>query len=368
MQEKTSDVIVVGAGAWGLACAWACLNRGLTVRVLEAQSIGAGASGGIVGALSPHVPDQWNPKKQFQFEALDQGAEYWAHIEGASGQTTGYGRIGRWIPVMDEAGLTLAQTRQQNASTLWASRYTWSVTRDVPPLMSPAAAPFGVVHETLSARINPKAAVRALATACRAKGCQIEEGESALKIQNGSVQTQTSTYAAKSIILAHGLLGLEWLSAETGQPAGTGVKGQAALLDVALPSQPQIFADGVYVIPHSDGTVAVGSTSEKTWTHDGTDGLLDDVIDRAAAIVPSLADSSVLERWSGIRPKPVRRDPMLGPVPGKTRVFAALGAFKIGFGIMPKVGEVLADYAEGKSVNLPSSFTVHHHLKMPLPS
>jgi glycine oxidase len=44
---------------------------------------------------------------------------------------------------------------------------------------------------------------------------------------------------------------------------GGPVKGQAALLDADAPADlPLVYHDGVYVIAHDDGHVAVGSTSE----------------------------------------------------------------------------------------------------------
>jgi len=108
MNEKTSDIIVVGAGVWGLAAALECLKRGMFVRVIEADVPGAGASGGLVGALSPHVPDQWNPKKQFQFEALDRAQDYWANVSEISGLPCGYARLGRYLPLKDAAARELA--------------------------------------------------------------------------------------------------------------------------------------------------------------------------------------------------------------------------------------------------------------------
>ena len=57
------DVTVRGAGAFGLACAWELTRRGQRVCVIDPGGPGAGASGGIVGALAPHVPENWNPKK-----------------------------------------------------------------------------------------------------------------------------------------------------------------------------------------------------------------------------------------------------------------------------------------------------------------
>ena len=64
------DVTIRGAGIFGLSVGWACARRGARVRVIDPGGIGAGASGGIVGALSPHVPEHWNPKKAFQLRAL----------------------------------------------------------------------------------------------------------------------------------------------------------------------------------------------------------------------------------------------------------------------------------------------------------
>ena len=57
------DLTVRGGGAFGLCIAWEAARRGARVRLIETVQIGAGSSGGIVGALSPHVPENWNPKK-----------------------------------------------------------------------------------------------------------------------------------------------------------------------------------------------------------------------------------------------------------------------------------------------------------------
>ncbi|HIF77741.1 MAG TPA: FAD-binding oxidoreductase, partial [Sulfitobacter sp.] len=62
------DVTVRGAGIFGLSVAWACALRGASVQVVDPAGPAAGASGGIVGALAPHVPENWNAKKAFQLD------------------------------------------------------------------------------------------------------------------------------------------------------------------------------------------------------------------------------------------------------------------------------------------------------------
>ena len=355
-------VIVVGGGIWGLACAYACARRGMSVRLFDADRVGSGASGGIVGALAPHTPDQWNPKKQFQFEALSSAGAYWTEVDALSGVSSGYGRIGRVVPLTSERERGLAEARIETARRFWQGRFDWRV-EDGHPLIAARAAPFGVVFDTLSARLFPARAVTSLAGACRKLGVEIAEERRVTGLRDHRVSGAWGVAEAEAVVLAGGTGAFSLLSEHLGCRVGSGVKGQAALLDADLGAAPQIYGDGVYLIPHQGGSVAVGSTSEETWT-DATavDEKLDRVIEKARFVCPSLRGAKVVQRWAGLRPKARKRDPMLGPVPGLAGVFAALGGFKIGFGLAHKVGEVLADYAEGRTVELPTSFTVEHHI------
>lgn len=54
---------------------------------------------------------------------------------------------------------------------------------------------------------------------------------------------------------------------------------------------------------------------------------------------------------------------MLGPWPGRADHFIANGGFKIGFGIAPKVAEVMADLVlEGREAGIPAGFRVEANL------
>jgi D-amino-acid dehydrogenase len=57
MSERTSDVLIVGGGVIGLACAWYLLRAGRSVTVLELGRTGDGASHGNCGTITPsHAP------------------------------------------------------------------------------------------------------------------------------------------------------------------------------------------------------------------------------------------------------------------------------------------------------------------------
>lgn len=314
------DVTVRGAGVFGLSVAWACARRGARVRVVDPRGVAAGASGGIVGALAPHAPDaaRWDEAKAFQLRSLLMAQDWWAEVAEAGGGAPGYARDGRLQPVADDAAAARAGARGRDAETLWRGRAGWAV-EPAPGGWSPDAP--RVVRDTLSARLHPRRACEALAAAIRARG--------------GTVVSEAPD--AGAVVHATG-----WRDA--GGFGVTGVKGQAALLRLDRGGEPQLYAGGLHVVPHDDGTVAVGSTSERAFdAPDRTDAALDDVVARARAAVPALRDAPVIERWAGVRPRAPSRAAILGPWPDRPGHYLANGGFKIGFGVAPLAGAMMAD-------------------------
>ncbi len=335
-----ADLTVRGAGIFGLSIAWVALARGARVTVVDPQGPGAGSSGGVVGALQPHTPDPWNDKKQFQLESLLMAKDFWAEAEAKSGVSSGFGQVGRLMPLTSEREVTLARSRKDAAGQRWGNALVWDVveTSDAPP------SPTGLyLHDTLSAILNPHRAV-----ACLAK---------AVQEQGGKIVAEAPETAPE--IWATGWRGLEDLSRAFARPIGNGVKGQAALLDFNAAGQPQVYTDGLHLIPHLDGTFAVGSTSERKFdTPDTTDAQLDDIVTRARALVSGLEGAKVLRKWAGVRPRAQSRAPLLGPWPDRPGHFIANGGFKIGFGMAPKVAEVMGDLVlEGRDAIPPDFHT-----------
>ncbi len=338
------DLTVRGGGIFGLSIAWACARRGARVRVIEVAEIGAGASGGIVGALAPHVPEAWNDKKAFQLDSLFLAEAWWAAVASRGGEDPGYARHGRLQPLADEAAVAQARSRAEGAARLWQDRADWRVIPASGGTWEPPSPSGWMVQDSLSARIHPRRALAALNAALRGTGAEMVVGEGD---------------DIGPVIWATGIAGLIALGEGRARAPGGAVKGQAALLALDVGDAPQLYADGLHIVPHADGTVAIGSTSENQWGDAETcDALLDDVIARARAACPVLNDAPVVEHWAGLRPRARSRAPMLGPWPGRPGHFIANGGFKIGFGMAPGVAEAMADLVLEGRETFPPGFRV----------
>ncbi len=337
----SADVTILGAGVFGLSIAWTCQRRGASVRVIDPGGPGAGASGGIVGALAPHVPENWNDKKAFQLESLLMSEAFWAEIETAGKLSSGYGRMGRVQPLLDDRALELARLREGGAKALWQEHATWQVTQTPPGPMTPPSPTGWYVHDTLSARLHPRQACQALSAALR----------------NAGAEVQTDGELSGKVIHATGAMGLIEMSNALDRPIGNGVKGQAALLDFDAREGPQLFVNGLHIVPHENGTTAIGSTSERDYdAPDTTDDQLDALIETACTALPGLQGARVLERWAGLRPRSRSRAPILGVHPLRQGEFIANGGFKIGFGMAPMVADVMADLVLDERDRIPDGF------------
>lgn len=341
------DLTIKGAGIFGLTIAWQALRRGVKVQVIDPGGPGAGASGGIVGALAPHTPDGWNPKKQLQLESLIAHRAMWGEVDEISRLSSGYAATGRLQPLLDDHAVTLAREREEMARITWAfADAEWHVTDDPGEFAPPS--PTGLyVKDTLSAHLHPKQACASLAKAITVLGGGI--------VDNAQDEG--------TVIWATGAAGLARLNVAAKRVVGAPVKGQAALLDFDARGAPQLFADALHLIPHLDGTLAVGSTTERVFdAPTDTDHGVEELIAKARGVLPALADAPVLARWAGLRPRMRSRAPAIGPVPDQPGHFFANGGFKIGFGMAPKVAELILDLVLKDEDKIPDLFRLNASL------
>ena len=374
--QPAVDLLVVGGGVMGLWIALFAARDGLSVRLVDKRKIGAGASGGVLGALMPHLPDRWNAKKAFQLRSLVSLEVEIAVLEAETGLSAGYRRCGRLIPLPKPHNRDIALGHAQDALTVWnmpGRSFAFEVLDASPVAGWPAANAMahGLVHDHLAARLAPRGLLAVLRAALeQMPGVTIAEGIGVEAIDPiaGLARFDDGTEIAfANCVLAAGVETFDLLAPlnpPLAKPAGTGVKGQAAVLKAAIdPALPVIFADGLYIVPHEDGYVAVGSTSENSFAEPtGTDGLLDTLIDKARRMAPVLADAPVVERWAGIRPKAIGREPMVGHHPDHANISLMTGGFKVSFGMAHGLAREVLNEIKGSTLDVPPSFTVSAHL------
>ncbi|MEO9863171.1 FAD-dependent oxidoreductase, partial [Yoonia sp.] len=251
-------------------------------------------------------------------------------------------------PLADDAAVDLARKRAVTAAELWEGRAIWDVVpADTLGAWIPPSPSGFVVRDSLSGLIHPRRATKALAAAIAKLGGRIE----------------AKGKAEGKVVWATGWQGLVDMTNRHTRQIGNGVKGQALLLQYAAIGAPQLFADALHIVPHADGTVAVGSTSEREFDDPtAVDAQLDDIHARAIAAFPVLSGAPVIERWAGVRPRSRSRAPMLGRHPFEEGAFVANGGFKIGFGMAPLVGQVMADLILDGVDRIPDAFQADQNL------
>jgi glycine oxidase len=344
--------------------------------LIDKGTMGQGASGGLLGALLPYMPDRWDMKKQLQLDALVSLESEIRALEASTGLKAGYRRSGRIIPLAKPHLRVIADGHEQDALKAWQKdgrQFHWHVLDTSPSASWPEMDAAGYVHDTLAARVSPRdlvavllASIRQMPNVTLAENCglvSIDPDKSSAVLDSGA------NISFGTVILANGWESFDFLSTVgkvPAKPIGQPVKGQSALLKAEInPNLPVLFQDGLYIVPHDNGTVAIGSTSENRFDAPfATDGLLDELIEQARGLVPALREAPVIERWAGLRPKASLRDPIVGPHPDFATVIALTGGFKITFGL----AHVLAQMAVGtvfgeEPTGLPESFTWAQHLK-----
>ncbi len=337
-------------GVLGLSIAWECSSRGARVRVLDHQPYQRSSSFGLVGALTPHVPEPWEAKKQFQFESLLMAETWWDEVKSASGIISHYNRCGRLQPIMNEQGLELAQKRTVEANKNWHNQAEWKIQKTTDyPFWKPESPTGWLITDNLSARINPRLAIKSLRKALINKGVPVFD----------LTERKKSKY--KFRVLATGTAGLNSLSRELNLPIVAHEKGQAMLIDFNASDQPIISGGGINIVPQPNGVTAIGSTSERYFENPyKTDYRLNDLYDRALELLPPIKNARVIEKWAHDRPRSVTRAPVLGAHPIQKDTFIANGGFKIGLGMAPKIAKVMADLILDGKNRIPYKFSLEN--------
>ncbi|MEZ5870565.1 MAG: FAD-dependent oxidoreductase [Nitratireductor sp.] len=251
------DLIIVGAGIFGLWAARHAIRGGKRILVLEKRKVGAGASGGFVGALMPHHTERWNAKKQMQFEALAGLADVIGELESDTGMTCGYRRCGRLVPLLHEQTREIVSRQIEGAREFWGGQFTMELVEPgdlarVSRWLDTAAAPHGAQWDDLSARVNPRRYVEALAAYVRAHG-EIREGAEVVRLEPESrsvVLADGTRLSASEICVAAGFEAYPLLqpfmgAMNDGRAIGRGVRGRRFCCHTSMMTASRSFMKAV---------------------------------------------------------------------------------------------------------------------------
>lgn len=355
------DVVVVGGGIVGLACAYRLAVAGARVAVVERERPGGGASGAAAGILAPGHEGAGDPVlRDLALRSYRLWPAFAAEVEAAAGIATGFVERGEALLAEDDAAAEALRARAGDGPG--APR--WLEPAELPPCLRAFRVAGALLHP-LGAHLEPPATVQALAAAFAARGTLLEGAEVLdLAVHRGrgrrrveAVVTQAGPLTAGTVVLAAGAFA-GGLAARLGVSLPVvPVKGQIlavrtppALRDWQEGLLPVFATSSVYMVPKRDGRTVIGATEEWDGGFDRavTLGGLAWLASRAAALLPELAGAPLVTTWAGLRPGTPDRRPVLGPLPGYANVLVAGGHFRNGILLAPLTAQVIADLVAGR--------------------
>ena len=318
------DVVVVGAGAIGLACAWRAAQRGARVCVVDRGRPGAGASEVAAGMLVPvtEVDFGEGPLVRLKLASADSYPSFVSELEGASGVDTGYRREGAVYVALDrdEAESLRRLHELQQSLGLESEWLTASAARELEPGLAPACAA-GILAPG-DGQVDPRALVDALVLAAERAGARLVTGTEVVRgLVDGSHLRGVESaggdrYEAEHLVLACGCWsgGAAWLPEEARPPVRP-VKGQVVHLAGApdFVARLPVHTQWVYVVPRPDGRVVVGATvEERGFDVSVTADAVLQLLREAYRVLPDVAELQWVGARAGLRPGTPDNAPLIG--------------------------------------------------------
>ncbi len=250
-EDKSHDVVVVGAGVIGLACAWRAAQRGMKVVVLDRDQPGSGASRVAAGMLSPVGEASWGEENllDLNLASMERWPGFAEELAAESGVEVGFRPCGALHVALDRDEASELQRRHRLHLELGLES-EWlrsSECRRLEPGLAPPVA--GGVHARHEAAADPRLLVPALAAAVKAAGGSIETGVevTAAEVEAGTIMGVRTAdgrrFRAGAVVLAAGCWSgaAEWLPAEA-RPSVRPVKGEILTLRTR-PQRARLRAD-----------------------------------------------------------------------------------------------------------------------------
>jgi glycine/D-amino acid oxidase-like deaminating enzyme len=199
--DSHADVVIVGAGIVGLACAYTLREEGLDVALLEREHVGYASSGRHLGNLTPHMWSMGEEQPQLLAAWAQDCLDETEKLLAAERIECGFRRCPYWMPAV----------RESDAEEVprWAEYFAQL---GLPARLVEAGKFELVTYETYGAmvledqaRVDPYRMVRGMREAVLRKGVRLYEGTPVEAIEGGAevlVTTPGGTLRAPKAVLA----------------------------------------------------------------------------------------------------------------------------------------------------------------------
>jgi D-hydroxyproline dehydrogenase subunit beta len=353
------DVVIVGAGIVGAACAAECSQSGLRTLVLEASIIGGATAAGM-GHLV--VMDD----SEAQFALTRYSCQLWADLAGELPADVQMDRCGTlWVAADAQE---MAEVYRKDA--YYSERHVATQVLDAgqlaaaEPQLRPGLA--GGLRVPGDAAIYPPCAARFLLEKAQARGATARPGARVQALTGRNVQLADGTNVAAGIVV--NATGCWAPSLTPGWPVRKR-KGHLVITDRYpgfvhhqlielgyLKSAHAVATDSVAfnVQPRSNGQLLIGS-SRQFDVEDATVEMpiLSRMLARACEYLPDLARLSALRVWTGFRAATPDKLPLIGPCPGGDGVWLATGHEGLGITTSLGTAKLLVDQILGRRPAIP---------------
>lgn len=349
--SSTSDVIVIGGGAIGAACARELALAGRRVLVIEPADERGEAWRAAAGMLAPQIeaaPD--DPVFELALAGREEYFRLVPILLDATGIDVALWRGGivslaRTHALAAELRERAEWQRQAGLAAEWLEadevRYRW-------PWLAPVMGALWAEHE---GALDPMRLVAALLADARRAGARVVQDE-AVEIQHSrnqvtAVVTRNGRYAADGVVVTAGA----WSGGLAGIPRRmpvVPVRGQMAAL--AWPDGVEraiVYHGSGYVMARGSEAVA-GSTMERVGFDNAVtaEGIAR-VVDGARSLSPRFASAPVLRTWSGLRPVAVDGIPIIGAEPLMHGLWYATGHGRNGILLAAVTGRIVGQLLAG---------------------
>lgn len=361
-----SKIVVIGCGIVGAAIAYELsLIAGLEISVIEKNTPASGSTGAALGVLMGVISHKKKGRAwRFRNMSLKRYQTLIPELEAKTGLNISVNRQGifKLLFAGDDLGRwqKLQEFRAFEGWRLEIGDRTY-VSQQCPHLKNDQI--IGAVYSPQDAQINPVELTQALVTAATANGVKFHFG---VEVQNFTTRLDHQRATCQQLATTIGKMEVEQLviAAGLGSTPLTQslqqtisirpVLGQAIKLklDRCLGNpdfQPVITGNDIHLVPLGNNEYWLGATVEfptATGESIADAELLEKVIQGAIAFCPQLKTATILETWSGKRPRPEGMPaPIIENLSGYSNVLLATAHYRNGVLLAPataiEVAEIL---------------------------